>query len=111
METIKTEPVKTESNIENLTKNSKETEEVPVDEFERINLGETDEKFDPFMLVGRPGEYTLVLGNTAIWDEKIKTIEQAKEILVKMPWKLVLIASKVYSEYVNEYIKKANEYE
>lgn len=97
-----------ESKIEKLTKSSKEVEVVKTDEFEKINMGDEDENFEPFMLVGKEGEYTLVLGNTAVWEEKIKNITEAKILLTRKPWKLILIASKVYSEYVNEYIKKVS---
>lgn len=95
-------------NTENLTKTSKEVEEVEVNQFERIEMKKYDERFEPFMLVGKENDYMLTLGNTAVWDEKIKKVEEAATLLQRMPWKLVLIASKVYSEYVNEYIKKVS---
>lgn len=97
-----------ESKIEELTKSSKEIEVVKTDEFEKINMGNIDKNFEPFMLVGKEGEYTLVLGNTAVWEEKIKSVTEAKILLTKKPWKLILIASKVYSEYINEYIKRVS---
>lgn len=97
-----------ERNIEKLTKSSKEVEEVETDQFEKINMGDHDENFEPFTLLGRAGEYTLTLGNTAVWDKKIVNVEEATTLLTQKPWKLILIASKVYGEYVNEYIKKIN---
>lgn len=106
METIKIKSMKMESNIEKLEKSSKEIEEVKTEQFETISLGDLDEKYEPFNLVGKKGKYTLVLGNTAVWEKEVKSTEEAKELLEQKPWKLTLIATKVYSEYVNEYIKK-----
>lgn len=102
------EEIKKGGNIEKLMKGSNETETVETDEFNKIDLGKINKMYEPFMIVGKAFNYTLVLGNTAVWDEPLRDEEEAMELLAARPWKLMLIASKVYSEYVNEYIKNVN---
>lgn len=94
------------SNINTLTMNSKEVEEVETDTFENIDMGKISEEYAPFRLVGRKGAYTLCIGNSAVWEEPLTYVEDAKKLIKKKPWKLILITTKVYSEYVNEYLKK-----
>lgn len=86
---------------------SKKVETVPVKTNERINLGDIDPRYEPFVLIGEKGKYTLALGNCAVWEESLESKEKAMKILDEKPWNLILVTTKVYSEYVNEYAKRA----
>lgn len=90
-------------NTDELLKNEQNVQEGTIEEFECIPLTGNAE---PFMLRGTKGNYTLCLGNTAVWPEKIESEEEAYVLLETKPWSLILIASAVYSRFIDELEKK-----
>lgn len=94
-------------NTEILEQTSKEVETVETEQFDNIAIKGETYGGGSFAIVGKPGNYTLCLGNIAVWDKPVSNIEEAKELLRKKPWKLILITCAVYSELVREYATKA----
>ncbi|UPW41144.1 hypothetical protein [Sigmofec virus UA08Rod_5365] len=97
-----------ESNVERLLHGSKEIDEVKTEEFKRIEL---EGEYEPYCLWGNEGAYTLTIGNSAVWSESIKDEEEARELIKKMPPKLMLISGYVYKCYMDEYKKESEKWE
>lgn len=86
--------------------NYSNAEKAETEQFERIPLDDATENYEPIELVGKPGEYTMVLGNSAISDKKYESVEKACEDFKHYRTKYMLIASAIYGQYVMEYINK-----
>lgn len=85
-----------------------EAEEREVKQFECIEL---KGRYEPIRLIGETGKYTMCLGNSAVWDEPIKSKKEAEMLLDRMPIKLMLLMNCVYGKYMDEYLKSVNETE
>lgn len=82
-----------------------EAEEREVEQFECIEL---KGRYEPIRLIGQKGKYTMCLGGSAIWDQPIRSKQEAETILDEMPIKLMLLMNCVYGKYMDEYLKSAN---
>lgn len=83
-----------------------EAEEREVEQFECIEL---KGRYEPIRLVGQKDQYTMCLGNSAIWDQPIRSKKEAETLLDEMPIKLMLLMNCVYSKYMDEYLKSVSE--
>ena len=83
-----------------------EAEEREVEQFECIEL---KGKYEPIRLIGQKGQYTMCLGNSAVWDQPIRSKREAETLLNEMPIKLMLLMNCVYGKYMDEYLKSVNE--
>lgn len=83
-----------------------EAEEREVEQFECIEL---KGKYEPIRLIGETGKYTMCLGNSAVWDQPIKSKKEAEILLDHMPIKLMLLMNCVYGKYMDEYLKSVSE--
>ena len=83
-----------------------EAEEREVEQFECIEL---KGRYEPVRLIGKEGKYTMCLGNSAVWDNPIKSKKEAEILLDRMPLKLMLLMNCVYGKYMDEYLKSVSE--
>ena len=83
-----------------------EATENKVEQFECIEL---KGRYEPIRLIGETDKYTMVLGNSAVWDKPIKSKEEAEKLLDRMPIKLMLLMNCVYGKYMDEYLKSVSE--
>ena len=83
-----------------------EAEEREVEQFECIEL---KGKYEPIRLIGKEDQYTMCLGNSAVWDKPIKSKKEAEALLDRMPLKLMLLMNCVYGKYMDEYLKSVSE--
>ena len=82
-----------------------EAEEREVEQFECIEL---KGRYEPIRLVGKKGQYTMCLANSAVWDKPIKSKKEAEALLDLMPLKLMLLMNCVYGKYMDEYLKSVS---
>lgn len=66
-----------------------------IEQFQWIDIANT-----PFRAVGKPGAYTLVLANMAVCGKSFRTVADAERYVKKKTWDLILIATKIYSELI-----------
>lgn len=83
-----------------------EAEEREVEQFECIDL---KGRYEPVRLIGQEGKYTMCLGSSAIWDQPIRSKQEAETLLDEMPIKLMLLMNGVYGRYMDEYLKSVSE--
>ena len=83
-----------------------EATENEVEQFECIEL---KGRYEPIRLIGETGKYTMCLGNSAVWDQPIKSKKEAEILLDHMPIKLMLLMNCVYGKYMDEYLKSVSE--
>ena len=50
----------------------------------------------------------MCLGNSAIWDQPIRSKEEAETLLDEMPIKLMLLMNCVYGKCMDEYLQSAS---
>lgn len=79
-----------------------EAKEREVEQFECIEL---KGKYEPIRLIGKKDQYTMCLGNSAVWDKPIKSKKEAEALLDRMPLKLMLLINCVYGKYIDEYLQ------
>lgn len=83
-----------------------EAVEREVEQFECIEL---KGRYEPIRLIGKTDKYTMCLGNSAVWDEPIKSEKEAEALLDRMPIKLMLLMNCVYGKYMDEYLESVSE--
>lgn len=84
-------------NVDSLTSTSKEVEVKEMESVEWIKL-----KRGPFYAAGTKGNWTITIAGCACCEKKFQTVESAQKYLDAKGWDLILTATSIYMEKVQQ---------